>query len=1299
MSSTGRSAARAAARRRLRRLAASALAVALLIGVVVFDAVDTQPVSAQAQPTEASRNRECQTVDLLLLMDQSASLRSADPGGDKRREALRSIRSRLSAAPRIHLALIGFNSELNLHASRFEPAAEGASAHPSQNELEASLNSPRSGAFTDYGEALRGSLEVFDDARVGSCRELVWFTDGVHDTAVPSTAEEAQQAEQLHGEVCRSVAPRLADLGVRTQVVLLGDSFKRAAQSQNSSDRRIAELSAQMMSAVTADTLIAGRPVDAGCDVVNLVSGDVLEGEPIDLPNSFIEPLALIRGLRRWPDCASNSGRMRPSDRLPAGAYIDEMEILSYGGTIERYRLGEKDWVVTGSGARKVDFDSADLADQPSGWVLQLEVAADPGGDVDDVTLSCFSKPVDEPLRLEGRAVDPATGETASWLTAGERYDLRADAGPYGCDDSNLELRIETLDFASLGRAECDEGGSWFSDFEAVPSGDQRRITEAPGRLAPFHAETMWPDEPQLDVSVELRPSSTILSDQPLECFTDADSPRVEIDSGTETRAPRARIVAAECRLTPQPGGETSVDVDSSPSQPDYRLVTEDGEPLPQPLLPEDGPQEFNVVSDDMTPGDLPEVPSTVEVTASFRQADGRSSVLGSEVLNVGPSLSSPIECVSGASGASGALSQGAGGVLPRLEVSPADAGADRLVVAECRGPRGAPAEISVQSPTGTQGGSEVVIVDPFTGAAVPQPAAWAADDTEPFEVAVVVPSAGFDGSGTVTLRVIPQDPFVPLVATIAMPEIQSSPQLACGLDGDLPEISLGLPLRVVVSECRVDPPDSGTIAVEASAAGPDFGYAVESSESGASPPWTLSSDSLPLRLLVVSEELGVNGWDYHGIVTLRVAAIPERGVAQVYRRAIDVPPGLLNDQLSCEPLRIVNAEEDEVPAEPLRATLDCGFPLRVSGGDLSLAVTAAPNADDLPAQLSDWRFLPASELLDDGRILRFGEGETISQLRLVTSEQLPNDRIASDAATVTISAEWTAPGWQSPLTATTTTQYTLDLWQRSILWLAVLIALLAALATLMVLYGVVAATNRLPKPSNFWAYRLEFSTHRDERGKLHSSEIERFDLDSSDALPVAGGAGQKQLKVEDLKITARRPKWWQLPELLRGGWGELEVRGISGPVAARPAGPQASPAAAATAPEQFQELAVVALQEAAEPRGMAFLLVPKNPRMRSSDSSRQLKEILADLTPSAARTSSAASAPVSAEGGQTPHQSTEAPRSELAGVSPVRDGSASEREASPPPRRGPQGPPPRQASQPPPRKGSQPPPPRERPR
>ena len=253
----------------------------------------------------------------------------------------------------------------------------------------------------------------------------------------------------------------------------------------------------------------------------------------------------------------------------------------------------------------------------------------------------------------------------------------------------------------------------------------------------------------------------------------------------------------------------------------------------------------------------------------------------------------------------------------------------------------------------------------------------------------------------------------------------------------------------------------------------------------------------------------------------------------------------------------------------------------------------------------------------DGGRTLVLEPGEELSEIGLVSSDTLPNDRIEA-SGTVTMSAEWVLPPLAAPLTGSVELEYRLDLWPRSNPWLALVITLLAGLLAWLLFYRVMVHSNRLPPARNFFAKRVEFSTYRDARGTLSSTELASLRLEDSapigsehDMIRVDGGSKRRFLRADDLQIDAEHASWWNVSALLRGGWGRPSIRGGGYAFAAKPSGPRRG-----TTSEHFAELTVVALETAGAretPAGVAYVLVPTRLADRS-DSRRGLQQLLAEL-------------------------------------------------------------------------------------
>ena len=1184
------------------RSAVSALALAALAGAGVLGVPDAP--SASARSLSESASEECDAVDLLLLMDQSGSLNRVDPGGTERMMALNSIRSDFSGDDRWHVALIGFNEVPLLHSAGFRPAADTGQRHPSDDEIAEAL--PGDGS-TYYGVALDAGLQVFGRAREDSCRHLVWFTDGLHDTAPGNEAEEVQEAEALRDKVCRVTAPRYSSEGVSTSVVLLGNSFEENLRSSDRNERRMAELSLDIIGIMTGERVIAGRPVDAACPTADLPQkGDVYRaGDIADLINSIIEATLPARGLLRWSDCDTSEGDVRESDNLPAGAFINEIQILSYRGAIDRYRLGQGQWIETSAGSRRIGLDPDALDHLAAGWELVIEVVADEGRDIGEVSLSCWSKPVG-PLRVWPGVVQDGNGETVDVLLPDEPYILRVDMSPHECPVEALELRSDAL-ASPLQYLRCESRTEALLHFDTVPAGGFQHMNEASGHMTPLHAGVLWGDRARIAVGVDVEPDPVFIPDRPLKCDQLGDSPLVEREL---LNAASRRIVAGECTVVPQEQGTVTVDIESPPGGPLYRLETSDGDRIGDTLTVgrDDGPKRVHIVSAEMGPQMLPIESHEVAVTARHQRREDGDALLADRQRLLVPTLELPLLMCEGAGSGGLAASSGLMGSLIEASRSAADSRSE-LVVGRC----------TLQPPP--SGSRTLRIGDGFrivdeSGAPLLEPTTVTSGES-PRSIVIL---AGLgdgrpptDGELTLTLEQLPTEPGPPVLSVVhqldpARLDAARDVRLTCGLEGDLPRIEAAAPFRVAAAVCRIEPPREGTLTVQASVAPSSPAYYVEAPEGSRFEETTIGSGDPPLRLRLVSESLGPAGWSTEGEVVSTVALAPGGGPALVAVHIVAVPELVLPSPLNCESMQFTNVDGDEVPSEPLEATLRCSSTWRGPDGQLTLAF-----GDGTGLLASDWRFLPASTLLNDGLVLRFDDGEEVTEVRLVTSGPLPNDRIKGDG-TVEIKAQWMVPGWKEPLTGVTPpVQYSVDLWPRSVLWQAVLITLAAALLSWLLLYGVVAFKNRLPPASNFYARRFEISTYRDSLGGLRSAEIDRFNLEDHPSIPVSGDSNKRLLRTKDLRIDARRPRLWQIAKLLRGGWGEARA-GQNRIVAVRPAGPRTRPG---STPEQFAELSVVALDSRsaeAEPRGVAYVLVPRSPS-GPPDLRRDLSDALADLS------------------------------------------------------------------------------------
>ena len=1183
------------------------------LGVVAVAAVVPAPggSGAAAQTTQVAR--QCPIFDLLLLMDQSGSLNRADPGGAQRRAALQDIRRDLSAAEEVQVAMIGFNVEALRHSPRFANATLRGELHPSDDDIDAAIPG---GGFTDYRVALTESLDVFEKARTGSCRELVWFTDGLHDVEPGTTVEEVESAERLRMEVCSSIAPAFVDTGITTRAVLLGSSFPDRATLTDPLSTRMVQASVNIIGTITGEEVVARWPVEPCPAPTDVPPGDVLSiGSAPDLANRIVEATAQARGLLRWSDC-ENLGETAAvrGGRLPSGTYIDEIQVFSYGGTLTRYALqggSAAQWSPLTAGSRRFGLTSDQLRGLPAGWELVMEVQPDPGNTAAEVSLACYSKPVDTPLEMTG-AIDQGPDGGPAVMLPETPYTLEVDMTPYDCSFDEFTLSHDASQ-APVSAEPCPAGPSTAHfEFAGSRPDEVEEITDADGRLVPAFAEPLWAQQSRLRVAVSAKKGDVfgyVLPDPIVDCSQPRGAyPAVETRFAGSDQGPRGRLVAGECVITAPSEGTATVDVQGPSGRLDYHLETPEGERLPDPLqvTPGDESRRAHVVSDERPLEELAQSSGDATVTASW-QPEGAPSPLPAqhEQLAVPSVGEPPIE-----------LDSGDQPVVIEDSLD-ADDPASRVVAGEFTVDPPEVGTVTVEVPESPTGLAYVIettdgkpLSNPFVLGHSEEPRKiriiseqWPVDDLE-------------DAWRDVEIIIKPppdeDDISVPWIYRVPVPPLPAQPPIcrsAPRLDGELP-------YRVVAAECDLVPPAEGTLSVDVKGLPTGLAYGIASPEGEALPlPLELGAGEEHRRILIVSRELPFEGqkrWETEGVVTVTATWLSRDGATLVAQDTFEVP-SLVPDHLDCADatMQLRNAQDDEVPAEPLRAVVVCTSHGPGPSGELRLRL----EPEDSP--VVDWLFESGSRVEDGGRTLVLEPGEELNEIGLISSDTLPNDRIEASGA-VTMNAEWMLPSLEAPLTGSVELDYELDLWPRSNLWLALLVTLLAGLLTWLLFYRVMTRSNRLPPAGNFFARRVEFSTTRDARGTLRSTDLANLRLEDSasigaehDMIRVDGDAKRRRLNADDLQIDAEHARWWQVPSLLRGGWGKPSIRGGGYVYLAKPAGPRQG-----TTSEHFAELTVVALETAGTrdtPAGVAYVLVPKRPADRS-DSRRDLQQLLADL-------------------------------------------------------------------------------------
>lgn len=175
----------------------------------------------------------CEQQHVLLLMDESGSLRKTDPNALRVEAAallIEALAPTSADRPPVTLRIAGFGSGYSEYGEYSLPADRGAAVSEVQRFRE--RNRQRN---TDYVVALRESARHFAsiDAPV-DCKTLIWFTDGGHDLEFPddpasrvgtytAARNPLEVTSQLGGLVCGPVPPNaLLAAPVRTEILNSG---------------------------------------------------------------------------------------------------------------------------------------------------------------------------------------------------------------------------------------------------------------------------------------------------------------------------------------------------------------------------------------------------------------------------------------------------------------------------------------------------------------------------------------------------------------------------------------------------------------------------------------------------------------------------------------------------------------------------------------------------------------------------------------------------------------------------------------------------------------------------------------------------------------------------------------------------------------------------------------------------------------------------------------------------------------------------------------------------------------------
>ncbi|WP_420626187.1 vWA domain-containing protein [Candidatus Poriferisodalis sp.] len=459
-----------------RGAAAVAMAIGLLLTIVPLGS------TAAAQGADASGYSPCrpgQSIDLLVMMDASGSLHQSDGvdrDGAKRRTALRDFRARLADltadlqgadGPEIRLALWRFDRSAQPIVGFQAPSPQ----HPSNSDIELSLGDPNGlggflvkGRYTDYLTALREAAEAFSDGAQGSCRLLLFFTDGIYG---PTGEPSLQQANQLRSEVCNDIKRSFEEASIDTYTILLGNQFRDVGgladpEAPDALKIEMATASMQVLRALTGDAssrLVSGLPYASEFDCAQWSDEQPADRDGAiiaidDLDRLAVQLLEVVdvaaNSLAEWTNCGLASVGDRRSAPLPAGRLIDSIVAYPRATSIEGYEIVTADGVLRrepGTGTEPLRLTHADLAGLEPGWTIEFVTSGGDGG----VDVACYIKQASSDVPIETGRVTDAEGQT---LESVERSEFGPDSPP-------LEIQIVAEAPIGLCAAAAMEHFAW----------------------------------------------------------------------------------------------------------------------------------------------------------------------------------------------------------------------------------------------------------------------------------------------------------------------------------------------------------------------------------------------------------------------------------------------------------------------------------------------------------------------------------------------------------------------------------------------------------------------------------------------------------------------------------------------------------------------------------------------------------------------------------------------------------------------------------------------------------------------
>lgn len=369
---------------------------AVLTALVLSLLLVPSPVFAEDGPDGDCRVEEGSSIGIVLLIDQSSSLKNQAEMLPSIGEAIRKVGSRLQLAAQddgvdVQLGIVTFGTEANV-VRDLSSYSIGDDVDDVAGEL-SDVNGLE--GFTDYIAGLEKATAMFDSQPDLSCRILLWFTDGFFDYPPEendSAVIKQRDADLLTDAVCGdgALASRLRSRSIQTFAVLLKTGTAEKWDGWFRGSNKYPELHAGLsaMQAITGDVEIDDLPITDYAPLAEC-AGEIRESEDLggevlvgsrQLPGVLFTLLSGAIGgddLIRCPTAVPSGSVVtvpNNDEGLPAGVMFSRLFITALDGEI-----GSISAVNFPGGPRQLfPSDETNLVDRdqvkdlPAGWKLEI---------------------------------------------------------------------------------------------------------------------------------------------------------------------------------------------------------------------------------------------------------------------------------------------------------------------------------------------------------------------------------------------------------------------------------------------------------------------------------------------------------------------------------------------------------------------------------------------------------------------------------------------------------------------------------------------------------------------------------------------------------------------------------------------------------------------------------------------------------------------------------------------------------------------------------------------------------------